>query len=213
MKQKAASSPSAEMMSHISGSPQPSANEIAFRLSSGKKKWILDAFILHSSLLRHFWSLLSLVPVNAIWSLRSLVPGNAIWSLLSLVPVNAISLQPWTSPEVSRRLRLPDFKTIGTLRWEGCQPYAPAAFTPQEIFLVLISVRGWVDPGHSATGRNVSMKNSNDTIGNRTCDLPACSAVPQTTAPLRASLVPIPCQFQPVDSYCCKVFNLGDNGL
>ena len=26
------------------------------------------------------------------------------------------------------------------------------------------------------------MKNSNDTIGNRTSDLPACSAVPQTTA-------------------------------
>jgi len=30
------------------------------------------------------------------------------------------------------------------------------------------------------------MKNSNDTIGNRTRDLPACSAVPQQTAPLRA---------------------------
>ena len=30
------------------------------------------------------------------------------------------------------------------------------------------------------------MENSNDTIGNRTRDLPACSAVPQPTAPPRA---------------------------
>jgi hypothetical protein len=29
----------------------------------------------------------------------------------------AIPLQAWTGPEGSRRLRLPDFKTIGTLRW------------------------------------------------------------------------------------------------
>ena len=29
------------------------------------------------------------------------------------------------------------------------------------------------------------MKNSSDTIGNRTRDLPACSAVPQPTAPPR----------------------------
>jgi hypothetical protein len=29
------------------------------------------------------------------------------------------------------------------------------------------------------------MKNSNDIIGNRTRDLPACSAVPQPTAPPR----------------------------
>ena len=36
---------------------------------------------------------------------------------------------------------------------------------------------------HSAAGRIMSMKNSNDTIGNRTRDLPACSAVPQSTAP------------------------------
>ena len=32
----------------------------------------------------------------------------------------------------------------------------------------------------------MSMKNSNNTIGNRTRDLPACSAVPQPTAPPRA---------------------------
>jgi hypothetical protein len=32
----------------------------------------------------------------------------------------------------------------------------------------------------------MSMKNSNDIIGNRTSDLPACSAVPQPTTPPRA---------------------------
>ena len=43
----------------------------------------------------------------------------------------AIPLQAWTGSEGCRRLKLPDFKTIGTLRWYGCQPYSPAAFTPQ----------------------------------------------------------------------------------
>ena len=47
---------------------------------------------------------------------------------------------------------------------------------PQEMLLVLISVRGCVDPkGYSAIGRIMSMKNSNDTIWNRTSDLPICS--------------------------------------
>jgi hypothetical protein len=32
----------------------------------------------------------------------------------------------------------------------------------------------------------MSMKNSNDTIWNRTCDLPACIAMPKSTAPLHA---------------------------
>jgi len=36
----------------------------------------------------------------------------------------------------------------------------------------------------------MSMKNSNDTIGNRTRDLPACSAVPQPTALPRAPILP-----------------------
>jgi hypothetical protein len=37
--------------------------------------------------------------------------------------------------------------------------------------------------GHSATGRIMSLKNSNDTIGNRTRDLPVCSAVQQKWLP------------------------------
>jgi len=51
---------------------------------------------------------------------------------------NAIPVEAWAGPAGSRRLRLPNFMTIGTWRWEGCQPYAPAALTPQEILLVFI---------------------------------------------------------------------------
>jgi len=44
----------------------------------------------------------------------------------------AVPLQAWTGPEGSRRLRFPYFKTIGIWRWQGCQPYAPATFTPRK---------------------------------------------------------------------------------
>jgi len=40
--------------------------------------------------------------------------------------------------------------------------------------------------GRSVAGRIMSMKNSNHTIRNRTRDLPACSTVPQPTAPQHA---------------------------
>jgi transposase len=55
--------------------------------------------------------------------------------------------------------------------------------------------------GHTATETIMSMKNSNDNIGNRTRDIPTCRAVPQPTAPPRAHPPPpyspdlAPCDF------------------
>jgi hypothetical protein len=44
----------------------------------------------------------------------------------------AIPVQLWIGPDGTIRLRLPAFKTFGTLRWQGYQPYAPAVFTPRK---------------------------------------------------------------------------------
>jgi len=48
------------------------------------------------------------------WVLWRIGRENVTWLLITYVKGKAIALQAWTGPEGSRRLRLPDFKTIGT---------------------------------------------------------------------------------------------------
>jgi len=54
---------------------------------------------------------------------------------------------PWTGPQGSRRLRLPDFITLATGRWSSCQLYAPTTFTPSKFswysFLLDAELNPW----------------------------------------------------------------------
>ena len=60
----------------------------------------------------------------------------------------------------------------------------------------------------------MSVKNSNETIGDRTRDLPACSAMPQPTAPPRASITVIKVRnFQRDFLYICKKIHFHRNYL
>jgi len=62
-------------------------------------------------------------------------------------------------------------------------PLPPRTYPWYSFMLEALSI-----PGHSAAGRIMSMKNTNY-IGNRACDFPAFSAVPQPDAPTRDPII------------------------
>jgi hypothetical protein len=60
----------------------------------------------------------------------------------------------------------------------GCQPHAPAAFTPRDIPGTHFH-EGLSRPrGHGLVGRKYDTKKSSDTTGNRSRDRPTSSAAP-----------------------------------
>jgi hypothetical protein len=89
----------------------------------------------------------------------------------------AVLLQARSGPEGSRKLRFPDFMTTAQFGGKVSlmhRPPLPPGNIPGTHFCYRLSR----PQGHSATGRIMSLKNSNDTIGNRTPDLPVCSVEP-----------------------------------
>ena len=86
-----------------------------------------------------------------------------------------LPLQAWSDPECSRKLRFPDFMTTaqegGKVVSLTHRPHLPPGNSPGTHCCQRLSR----PQGHSAIGRIMSMKNSSDTIWNRTSDLPICS--------------------------------------
>jgi len=89
-----------------------------------------------------------------------------------------VPLQAWSGPEGSRELRFPDFMTTaqngGKVVNLTHRPPLPPGNAAGTHFCQRLSR----PQGHSAIGRIMSMKNSNDTIWNRTTDLQICSTAP-----------------------------------
>ena len=93
----------------------------------------------------------------------------------------SIPLHALTGPEGPRRLRLPDSKNsrhIEMVRLPALR--TGRLYPPRNIPGTHFCQRLSRPQGHSAAGRIMSMENMNDTIGNRTRDLPAG---PQPTTP------------------------------
>ena len=90
----------------------------------------------------------------------------------------SVPLQAWRGPEGSRKLRFPDFMTTAQ---DGGRLSAlrTSQLYPQEINLVLISVRGWVDPRIIVRSEGIYVNEiSTDTSWDRTSDLLICSRAP-----------------------------------
>jgi hypothetical protein len=105
----------------------------------------------------------------------------------------AVTLQAWTGPTEFQEIeasRFQDSRHIKVVRLSAVR--TGRLCTPRNIPGTHFCYRLSQPQGHSATGRIMSMKNFNDTIGNRTRDPPACSAVPQPSAPTETGAHPNP---------------------
>jgi len=106
---------------------------------------------------------------------------------LLLTKGKAIILKSWRGPYSSRSLQLPEFLDNSYMKLVRLStPHTGRLYPPADTSVTLFSYRLSRTQGHSAAGRNKTMKNPNDSVRNRNRDHPACSAVPEPTVSQRA---------------------------
>jgi hypothetical protein len=101
-----------------------------------------------------------------------LLTGNNIFYTKNIVVFNskgkgkAVPLQAWSGLEGSRKLRLSDFMTTAQNGGKVVSLTHRLPLPPGNRSGIHFCQRLSRPQGHSATGRIMSMKNSNETIGN-----------------------------------------------
>jgi len=76
-------------------------------------------------------------------------------------------------PRGFQEVKVPRFHDNGTGWWYGCQPYAPATFTPRKCSWYSFLLKAKLTPGPQCDQKDfMSKKNVNDTSWDRTSDLP-----------------------------------------
>jgi hypothetical protein len=105
-----------------------------------------------------------------------------LWCIWGRKKGKAIPVTGRGGPRDCETSRLPHFPTIGSQMAVRVSALCAGLPLPPGRFLILISVRGWVDPRIIVRLEGLrKLKKSNDLIGNQTRDLPTCSIVPQPT--------------------------------
>jgi hypothetical protein len=127
--------------------------------------------LIFSTVLLLLWAVLVINGSQTPWGLKNVTEFvSELQPNLELTVCVSVSKVKQSFYRHGQALRVPggwrsQILAVGTWRWYGCQPYAPAAFTLQKISLALISVRDWVELRAILRPEGLChWKNLNDTI-------------------------------------------------